>query len=686
MNLDDNVMEIKGIGEKTAKLFHKLHIDTVADLIFDIPKDFEKYSSPVSVEKLVSGEMAAISVRLHPGSIRTKKGGKYTLSFAVVISEDTYIEVRYFNVPYLKSLLLPGEQYVLRGVPEFTKKNQITMLQPKIYKAAEYQEMIGHLQPCYSLTKGLTNKTLQKAVSMALPQLSLPEDYLTEQDYQKMSIIPLKEALHQIHFPKDQAAFYAAKKRLAFHEFFTFLYDMKNNKDNIAKIPFQNPLLEVAETKRLIEALPYKLTDSQMNAWYDICNDMQQEYAMNRLVQGDVGCGKTILAFLALVMSAKNNRQGCLMAPTEVLAKQHFDGIMELNHQYHLGLHPVLLLGSMSASVRKSIRNEIENGNADIIIGTHAIIQDSVTYHNLALVITDEQHRFGVKQREKLANKGNNPHILVMSATPIPRTLAMILYSDLSISLIKDMPAGRVSIKNCVVGTSYHPKSYQFILQEIEKGHQAYIICPMVESSGDMQELENVIDYSEKLKQIFPNDISISYIHGKMTLAEKNTIMDAFTHHDIDILISTTVIEVGINVPNATIIMIENAQRYGLAQLHQLRGRVGRGKEQSYCIFMSDKENPQDIDRLKVLLNSNDGFEIATQDLKLRGPGQLTGIRQSGELGFHIGDIYEDSDMLLLADNFCKELQSKENQNRNETVKNILMNLHSLYSVDFRTI
>ena len=388
---------------------------------------------------------------------------------------------------------------------------------------------------------------------------------------------------------------------------------------------------------------------------------MDRAIPMNRLLQGDVGSGKTIIAFLGLLKAAANNRQGALMAPTEVLAEQHYRSLVEMVKKYNLCIRPVLLLGSMPAKVKREALQGIEDGTYNVVIGTHAVIQDKVIYQNLALVITDEQHRFGVNQRETLRKKGDNPHVLVMSATPIPRTLALILYGDMSISIIDELPSNRLPIKNCVVNDSYRPTAYKFMLKEIEQGRQIYIICPMVTESEEMDELENVIDYSERLKQVFPKEVSIAHLHGKMTLYEKESIMHAFERHEIDILVSTTVIEVGINVPNATVMMVENSERYGLAQLHQLRGRVGRGEQQSYCIFMSTNLSDKNKERLDILNQSNDGFYIANKDLEMRGPGQLSGIAQSGELGFAIADIYNDKDMLVLADSFCsKVLQGKE--------------------------
>ncbi len=372
---------------------------------------------------------------------------------------------------------------------------------------------------------------------------------------------------------------------------------------------------------------------------------------MNRLVQGDVGSGKTIIAILALLMVAKSGYQGALMVPTEVLATQHYETMNELLSPF--GVTVGLLTGSQTAAEKKSIYRQVEQGEISVLVGTHALIQEKLSYANLALVVTDEQHRFGVKQRERFFEKGDNPHVLVMSATPIPRTLAMMLYADMSISFMRELPKNRLPIKNCVVGTSYRAAATQFMQQEINKGHQCYVICPMVEENEKV-ELENVTDYAKQLQEVLPH-VRIAFLHGKMNEVDKNTIMSTFAEGGYDILVSTTVIEVGINVPNATFMLIENAERFGLATLHQLRGRVGRGADQSYCVFMYGKETEKNKERLEVLHHSNDGFYIANEDLKLRGPGDFFGIRQSGALDFKLADLYQDAALLTLAHDYYEQ-------------------------------
>ena len=661
LRLNDDIVQIKGIGEKTAQLFYKMNICSVEDLLLNLPKGFISYEAPICPKPEDSGNIVAISVIPIVGSIISKKNGRHHFSLAKVkCTDDTIVSVRFFNMPYIRNVLKPGQPYILRGTITCLNGNY-SMLQPQIFDIPKYNSLIGTLIPNYRLTKGLTNHTIHKACKNALESLISINDYMSDKQLLKFDLLPIQDALYKIHTPASREDFFHAKKRLAFHEFFTFLYFIRNNKEKFSELVIQEPLLPVADTARLIEALPYHFTNAQKKAWEEIDNDMDKPLPMNRLLQGDVGSGKTIIAFLALLKTAANNRQGALMAPTEVLAEQHFRSLNELVEKYHLCIRPVLLLGSMKAKDRREALTGIADGTFNVIIGTHALMQDSVIYHNLSMVITDEQHRFGVNQRDALRKKGNQPHILVMSATPIPRTLALILYGDLSISVIDELPSDRLPIKNCVVNDSYRKTAYSFMQKEIASGRQVYIICPMVEESEAMEDVENVIDYTSNLQKVFPKKIVITYLHGKMSLAEKNAIMLAFERHEIDILVSTTVIEVGINVPNATVMMIENSERYGLAQLHQLRGRVGRGQHQSYCIFMSSNLNDKNKERLTILNESNDGFYIANKDLELRGPGQLGGIMQSGELGFVIADIYNDHDMLLLADRFCNEvLEQKE--------------------------
>ncbi|MCI6879133.1 MAG: ATP-dependent DNA helicase RecG [Lachnospiraceae bacterium] len=659
MNLHSPVTDLKGIGEKTAVPFAKAGIHTVQDLIEYYPRAYELFEEPTEPEEMEDGKKYAVHAWVQSVS-PVKRFKRYQIFSAQLKTGDTVIQAAWFNMPFLRNYFQKGGQYIFRGVVT-VRNGQYRMEQPEHYTLADYENLLYIMQPKYPLVSGLTEKMVTKAVRQVLAndQIRVPE-YLPDAWLSDYDLEEEWEALRQIHFPKDDGAMRKARKRIVFDEFLMFILGIRKMKEHQEELVSQIPMVEVAETSRLIETLPYELTGAQKRVWKEIVSDMTGGKVMSRLVQGDVGSGKTILAVLALIMTGCNGCQGALMVPTEVLARQHFESVKEILEEHQIPLVPVLLTGSMTAKEKRLAKAEIESGSAQIIIGTHALIQEDVQYYRLALVVTDEQHRFGVRQRETLADKGITPHVLVMSATPIPRTLAIIVYGDLDISVVDEMPAHRLPIKNCVVDESYRPNAYRFMEKEVAAGHQVYIICPMVEESDEL-ELENVTDYTEKLQKILPM-IRIACLHGKMKPKEKNEIMERFAAGDIQILISTTVIEVGINVPNATVMMVENAERFGLAQLHQLRGRVGRGSAQSYCIFMSGSKGKETRKRLEVLNKSNDGFYIASEDLKLRGPGDLFGIRQSGILEFRMGDVFQDSAVLGQASEAAGRLLKEDPQ------------------------
>ena len=690
MDRDTQMIELKGVGEKTRTLFAKIGIETVGELLAAYPRDYEIYREPVKIESAVSGEVCAVYAAVS-GILSEKKIRNLSILNFSVNDGSGSMRLTFFNMPFLKKTLKQGGFYVFRGIVQRSKDRRgeycLSMEQPKIFGLEDYRKQTDRLIPKYSLTKGLTNQMIQKCVRQALSCYEFAPECYDAGMLRDNGLMSEREAVETIHFPADMASLAQARKRLVFDEFFAFLFMMRRNKEFSEQLQNSYRLYETADTVRFLEKLPFPLTNAQKKVWQEIRDDLGSPYCMNRLIQGDVGSGKTILAVLALLMAAANGYQGALMAPTEVLAVQHFETVQGYVEKYGLAFRPVLLVGSMKAKEKKAAYESIASGEANLVIGTHALIQEKVQYKSLALVVTDEQHRFGVRQRENLAEKGENPHILVMSATPIPRTLAIILYGDLHISVIDELPANRLPIKNCVVNTSYRPKAYQFIAAEVEKGHQVYVICPQVEE-GEQEELENVVDYTEKLRSALPANIQVAYLHGKLRPADKNRIMEEFAAHSIDVLVSTTVIEVGINVPNATVMMVENAERFGLAQLHQLRGRVGRGNSQSYCIFVSTKDNKETMERLQILNKSNDGFFIASEDLKMRGPGELFGIRQSGEFSFRIGDIYSDAAVLKLAADAVEQLLRDDPhliQPEHERLQRHLADM-SANSVDFRSI
>ena len=657
------ITELKGIGEKYAQLLGRLSVYTVEDLVGLYPRDYELYQEPAFISTL-SPDYENTNVVID-GVVSKKIDVYHTGKLAVIstfINDENgdRIKCTWFNMPFLKSSLKLGMRYIFRG--RVVIKNGIKILeQPQMYTRSQYSEIEGTMQPIYPLTKGLSNKTVANAVHQALEKFDagLEKEYIPGYVRQKNELAEHNYAVVNIHFPKSMEDYIQARKRLAFEEFFLFVLAVRSLRNSNERIPNGYIIQNDSRTDDFIEKLPFSLTNGQKSAWTEVKKNMSGKGLMSRLIQGDVGSGKTIIAVLALMNTAYAGYQAAMMVPTEVLAKQQYDSITKMFNNMGVELNVSLLVGSMTAAAKRKVYEDIENGSTDIVIGTHAVIQEKVIFKNLALVITDEQHRFGVNQRRDLSDKGNNPHILVMSATPIPRTLAIIVYGDLDISVIDELPAERLPIKNCVVDESYRSNAYKFIENQVHAGRQAYVICPMVEDSENI-EAENVIDYAKKLSGELPDDIKVEYLHGKMKASQKNEIMEKFSKNEINVLVSTTVIEVGVNVPNATVMMVENAERFGLAQLHQLRGRVGRGGFQSYCIFVSGNKSKKTKDRLEILNKTNDGFKIAEEDLKLRGPGDFFGVRQSGDFDFGIADIYTDAKVLKSASEAAGEVLDKD--------------------------
>jgi ATP-dependent DNA helicase RecG len=640
------ITDIKGIGAKTGALFHKLGIEYAEDLLTYYPRSYQQFHEPVAIRTIKEPDIYTVYGMVSARVEIARRGSLQIVSTVIRDEEGDGLKLTWFNMAFLVSSLKRGSRFIFRG-RVVHKQGVYCMEQPAIYSPAEYDKLVHTMQPVYALTSGLTNNMVMKAVRSVLSSHDIIPEYLPADIVDRNNFMLIDEAIRTIHFPKDPAACEQARKRIVFDEFFFFILALKSLKTE-NEVTRNNLFINPdSRTDAFLAALPYELTGAQKKVLGQIRANLSSGKMMNRLVQGDVGSGKTIVALAALMDTVYAGYQAAMMAPTEVLARQHFEGITHMFVQYGISLRVVLLVGSMTSAAKKKIHQQIADGDADIIIGTNAIIQKNVAYPKLALVITDEQHRFGVNQRRELSLKGQRPHVLVMSATPIPRTLAIILYGDLDVSVIDELPANRLPIKNCVVDESYRQKAYAFMRKEIAAGHQVYVICPLVEESEN-SEAENVMEYAQNLSQEL-SGISVSYLHGRMKPSEKNGVMEDFSSGKIQVLVSTTVVEVGVNVPNATVMMIENADKFGLAQLHQLRGRVGRGSSQSYCIFVNSTVNEKTKKRLEIMNTSNDGFYIANEDLKLRGPGDFFGVRQSGEFQFSLGDIYNDADMLTLA-------------------------------------
>lgn len=669
---------LKGVGDKTASLFLKVGVSTVSDLLDYYPRTYDVYEDAILISEIEEGKVVTVT-----GTVfgRIQVGGSKNMQITSLLLKDISgtLKVVWYRMPFLRTTLSKGGMLTLRGKVT-RKRNGMVMEQPEIfYPAHTYAEKKGTLQPVYPLTTGLTNNLVKKVMVQAMEFIKEDQEFLPEEFLEKYKLEGYEKSRRTIHFPENKESFIQARHRLVFEEFLIFVLSLRMQKEKEETYKNQFVFKEQPLIGEFIKKLPYELTGAQKKVWNEIQTDMSSEHMMSRLVQGDVGSGKTMVAFLAMLYASLNGYQSALMAPTEVLARQHFETITKLLSSYQLPLKAQLLTGSMTAKEKRECYSQIQTGSVDLIIGTHALIQEKVLYRNLALVITDEQHRFGVHQRESLAGKGSMPHILVMSATPIPRTLGIILYGDLDISIIDELPKNRLPIKNCVVDTGYRNTAYKFMESQIKQGRQCYVICSMVEESEHL-EVENVTDYTEMLREYFPTSIKIACLHGKMKQQEKDELMEAFGRNEIQILVSTTVIEVGIDVPNATVMLIENAERFGLAQLHQLRGRVGRGKYQSYCIFMSAAKAKETKERLEILNKSNDGFFIASEDLRLRGPGDLFGIRQSGLMNFKLGDVFQDAKILKDASNAAEEIRKEDLMLTSNKYKNLATHLKKYMS------
>lgn len=668
--------DIKGIGEKKIALLNKLGIFTVNNLLEYFPYSYIDTTKFKKISEIT--EEGSYSYRLKIISLmeNRKKRNIRVTKFLAMDEEMNYCTIVYFNNIFISKNLKINNVYEMYGRAKLLGKN-VEIQSPTMQNKAN---IIGSIIPQYHLCKGISNLDLVKIIQNLLKKNSYFEEKLPSNILNELNLESYDNAIRNIHFPKDNESFITAKRRLSFDEIFYFQLSMKklkrNNEDAIR--------FEIKdETFDFIKSLSFKLTNSQNKVLDDIFKDMASDKQMNRLIQGDVGCGKTIISFIAMFNVIKNGFQSVLMAPTEILARQHYESSKKLFSKYNIKVE--LLVGSLKESEKKAIREKIENGDVDIIIGTHAVFQEKVVYKNLGFVITDEQHRFGVKQRLLLSKKSNNPDILVMSATPIPRTVGLVMFCDLDISTIDELPSGRGKVNTYFVDENYEERYMNFIKKHISEGRQAYIVCPLVDES-DTLELQSVINLYERLKERYFQNIEIEFIHGKIKPVDKDRIMKNFENGRIKVLVATTVIEVGINVPNSNIMVIYNAERFGLSQLHQLRGRIGRGNYESFCILVSNNKSTNVKNRMDIMCSSNDGFYISEQDFLLRGYGDILGYRQSGEARFKILNIQKDYDLLksaikyvdeILKDdfNFDKEENQVVKRNVDEFIQNLSENI-----------
>ncbi|MBR2411536.1 MAG: ATP-dependent DNA helicase RecG [Clostridia bacterium] len=652
--LKTDIRFLKGIGEKRAAGFKKLGITTVEDLLFFFPRAYEDWQNTASIREAPENEAVAIKAIIisRPLPIKTRSG---KMMYRTCATDGAgIVDLIFFNNRFVTDDLKENEEFIFFGKIRTTDKGSREMLSPKYEKAQKGQ----HLHSVYKQNSVITSKMISKAVKTALEVFSESiTETLPAEQIMKYKLAGIKNALYSIHFPKDENDIKAARRRLIYEELLTLqLGILSNGKTSDEKT---SCIIKEDFTDEFIKMLPFEPTGAQKRAVKECVRDMKMPSPMRRLLQGDVGSGKTAVAAALMYSTVKNGYQSALMAPTEVLARQHYETFLKFFKD--TGIKITLLTGSTTAKNKRLIKEEIKNGEADIIIGTHAVITDDTVFSDLALVITDEQHRFGVNQRSALRSKGNSPHVLVMSATPIPRTLSLIIYGDLSISILDEKPKGRKEINTVKIPSHYHERMYSFIKKEVAKGHQCYIVCPMVEESEDIEaDRKSAEEHFSLLSSTVFSGLRCGLLHGKMKPKQKDEVMLAFKNGEIDILICTIVIEVGIDVPNANVIVIENAECFGLSQLHQLRGRVGRGDAESHCILVSDSKGETATDRFSILCGTNDGFKIAEEDLKLRGPGDFFGSRQSGLPTMKIASLMTDSRILYAARDEAEKILSDD--------------------------
>lgn len=659
MKFSDDIKYIKGIGESRATVFRSVGVSNVGELLRFYPRAYEDWSKILPISQCIIGENVCIrGTVMFPVKNERVRGGML-IAKATVTDGESVVAITFFNNKYIDKMLKSGEEYLFFGKITLGKYSAREMVSPMFMKTTQSVD----IKPIYPQSKNLTSKMVQSAVKNALDSLDEIPEYLPENIIKRYDLVSLDTAIRDIHFPKDDEALQKARDRLIFDELFILQLSLLCLKNENTEITTNN-IIKESYVDEFFGLLPFEPTNAQKRAVNEAISDMQSGKQMNRLLQGDVGSGKTAVAAAIVYTASKNGMQSALMAPTEVLATQHFETFKKLFE--NTGITCELLVGSTKAKDKKIIKERLKNGEIDLIIGTHAIIQEDVEFERLGLVITDEQHRFGVKQRTGLCSKGENPHVFVMSATPIPRTLALIFFGDLKVSVLDELPPGRQKIDTYAVKSTKRGSMFEFIRNHLDMGYQAYIVCPLVEESELMQGIMSAEEYYKKAQVPF-NGYNLDLLHGKMIPKKKDEVMLRFKNGETQLLISTVVIEVGVDVPNAVIMVVENAERFGLSQLHQLRGRVGRGKAKSHCILVTDATGDEATARMKIMCETTDGFKIADEDLKLRGPGDFFGTRQHGLPKLRIADILTDTKILMQTQELARELmEDKESFKKEE--------------------
>ena len=663
MKFSDDIKYIKGVGEARAKAFRSIGVSTVGELLRFYPRAYEDWSKIVPISQCLIGENVCIKgTVMFPVKNERVRGGML-IAKATITDGDDVVAATFFNNKYIDKMLKSGEEYLFYGKITLGKFSAREMVSPMFIKSTQSVE----IKPIYPQNKNITSRIIQSAVQNALEKVEVIPDYLPSEIIEKYSLVSLDTAIRNIHFPQNDEDLQKARDRLIFDELFILQLSLLSLKNENKDVKTKN-IVARDYTEEFFDLLPFTPTNAQKRAVKEAVDDMQKGKQMNRLLQGDVGSGKTAVAAAIVYSSSKNGMQSALMAPTEVLATQHFETFTKLFNE--TGIRCELLVGSTKAKEKKEIKERLKNGEIDLIIGTHALIQEDVEFQKLGLVITDEQHRFGVKQRTGLCSKGQNPHVYVMSATPIPRTLALIFFGDLNVSILDELPPGRQKIDTYSVSSAKRGSMFEYIRKHLDEGYQAYIVCPLVEESEMMQGIMSAEEYYKKAQVPFKG-YKLDLLHGKMTPKKKDEVMLKFKSGETQLLISTVVIEVGVDVPNAVIMVVENAERFGLSQLHQLRGRVGRGKAKSSCILVTDAKGDEARARMRIMCETTDGFKIADEDLRLRGPGDFFGTRQHGLPKLKIADILTDTRILTQTQQLAVSIMEKDKLVNDENYRQV---------------